>query len=93
MKYLQKKCDYCRKREWEAAVMAPAKTRDGQCTQMFSVFLREMKVALLGRMITSYLSRVQVKKLFSKGGLRSSNKAKLAQLSKELCKTINLLEA
>jgi len=39
-----------------------------------------------------FLPRAQVKKLYAKGELHSSDKAKLAELSKQLCVAENLLE-
>ena len=89
------KCDNCRSIEWQGPVMEripcpfQGKARVGHYLDGFST----LKTNDVGSQeIDDFLPRAQVKKLFAKGELHSSDKAKLAELSKELCVAVNLLE-
>ena len=89
------KCDNCRSIEWQGPVMEripcpfQGKLRVGHYLDGFSTLKTNDDGS---QEIDDFLPRAQVKKLFAKGELHSSDKATLAELSKELCVAVNLLE-
>ena len=90
------KCDNCRSTEWKGPVIErvprpfPDKSREGHYLDVFSTLKTNEDGS--PQETDDFLRRAQVKKLFAKGELHSSNKAKLPEHSKELCVAVNLLE-
>ena len=68
----------------------PDKPREGHYLDIFSTLKTNEDGS--PQETDDFLRRGQVKKLFAKGELHSSNKAKLPEHGKELCVAVNLLE-